>query len=250
MPLLDADDDTMTSFRVDGSGFQFSGVDINNHLKASEYTLVSIASDRSSSVYGFASEIEMCIKTAIEGCQRSPRVDNLLARLVCFNHNLEEIHGFKHLTDCSLDSYTGFLKPGGTTSLYDASIDALDSLSTYGKALQAQDYTANGLAVIITDGQDVGSTFTANSVKEALIRARRTESLESILTILIGINVQDPGIAQYLADFQASVGFDQYVEAKDASPSTFAKIAGFISKSVSSQSNARGSGTASQPITF
>lgn len=247
MPLFDTDD--MSSFKATGSGFHFSGTNISN-LGASEYTLVGIACDRSSSVAGFATEIEGCLKTSLEGCQKSPRVDNLLVRLLAFNQDVREEHGFRPLADCHLAKYDGFLKPGGTTALYDASIDLVDSLATYGKSLIDQDYTVNGLVVVLTDGVDVGSTFKAHHVKEALQRALKSEALESLVSILIGINVQDPEVSKFLAKFKDEASFGQYIEAKDASPKTFAKIAGFISKSVSSQSQAVGSKAPSQPITF
>lgn len=248
MPLFDTDD--MTT-KTTGSGFQFSGVNINN-LGASEYTLVKIATDRSSSVYSFASEIEGCLKTSLESCQKSPRVDNLLASVSAFNHQIEEIHGFRELSRCHLASYDGYLKPGGSTVLYDASIEAIDSMSAYGKDLIAQDYMANGIVIIITDGMDVGSVNTPKQVKEAIHRAKMSENLESILTILIGINVGEPSgeVSRYLKKYQTDAGIDQYVEAKDATPKTLARIANFISKSVSSQSQAIRSGSASQPIAF
>lgn len=248
MPLLD--DDTMSTYQVDGSGFQFSGVDVNNHLTASEYTLVGIACDRSTSVHSFAAEIEGCVKTALEGCLKSPRVDNLMVRTSAFNQKPEQIHGFRHLADCPLSTYSGFLKPGGTTALYDASIDMIGSVAAYGKSLQDLEYTANGIVVIITDGVDVGSTFPVAEVKRTIEKARKSESLESIITILIGINVNDPEVATSLTQYKDAVGFDQYVEVKDASPKSFAKIAGFVSKSVSSQSQALSTGSASQLITF
>jgi|SRR5688572_6972097 len=247
MPLFG--DDDMSSFRATGSGFQFSATNINK-LGASEYTLVAIAADRSSSVSPFAKEIEGCLKSSLEGCQRSPRVDNLLVRLLAFNQKVSEEHGFRPLADCHLANYDGFLQPGGTTSLYDASVDAIDSLATYGKSLIDQDYTVNGLVCVLTDGMDVGSTFAAAHVKEALQRALKSEALESLVSILIGINVQDAVVSKYLQTFQQDAGFSQYIEAKDASPKTFAKVAGFISKSISSQSQSVGSKSPSQPIAF
>lgn len=247
MPLFDTDD--MSSFKATGSGFQFSGTNINN-LGASEYTLVGIACDRSSSVTDFARDIEGCLKTSLEGCQKSPRVDNLLVRLLAFNHQVTEEHGFKPLADCHIANYDGFLKPGGTTSLYDASVNLIDSLATYGRSLIDQDYTVNGLVVVLTDGEDVGSTFKASHVKEAFQRALKSEALESLVSVLIGINVQDPEVSRFLTRFKDEAGFGQYIEAKDASPKTFARVAGFISKSVSSQSQAVGSKGPSQPITF
>jgi hypothetical protein len=247
MPLFDTDD--MSNFRSTGSGFHFSGVN-TNQLGASEYTLVGIAADRSTSVANFADEIEGCLKSSLEGCQKSPRVDNLLVRLVAFHHKVSEEHGFRPLADCHLANYDGFLKPGGQTSLYDATIDVVDSLATYGKSLIDQDYTVNGLVVVLTDGEDVSSTYKARDAKAAIDRAMKGEALESLVTILIGINVQDPRISQYLQTFQKEAGFAQYVEAKDASAKTFAKIAGFISKSISSQSQSVGSKAPSQPIAF
>jgi len=248
MPIFD--DDDASGFKTTGSGFHFSGTNVNNLLNASEYTLVSIGADKSSSVSGFAQEIEGCLKSSLEACQKSPRVDNLLVRYVTFNHRIEEQHGFRPLADCHLAKYDGTIQPMGSTSLYDASVNLVDASATYGKELQDQEYTANGLVVILTDGMDVGSTLKASNVKEAVLRARKGEALESLMTILIGINVQDAEVSAYLRAFKDEAGFDQYVEAKDASAKTFARIAGFISKSVSSVSQSVGSGGPSQPITF
>ena len=248
MPLFDTE--YSSSHTTSGSGFHFSGAKLSS-LGASEYTLVGIAADRSPSVQDFAAEIEGCLGSSLEGCQRSPRVDNLLVRLTAFNEHLEEIHGFRPLADCHLGSYPGFLKPGGrATALYDASTELVDSLATYGKLLSDQDYTVNGLVVILTDGMDNASKFRPDDVTAALARAKKAESLESIVTILIGINVTDPTVSDFLRRFKDEGGFQQYVEAKDASAKTFAKIAGFISKSVSSQSQSVGSKQASQPVAF
>jgi hypothetical protein len=254
MPIFD-NDDSAEQFKANGSGFQFSGVGIST-LGASEYTLVSVGTDRSSSVMSFADQIETCVVESFKACQRSARVDNLLARLVSFGGSdrnrkpVHEEHGFRPLADCHLGNYKGFLQPGGGTPLYDASIDLVDSKATYGKSLQAQDYTANGILIIITDGADYGSTFQAKHVKESIQRARQSEALESLVSLLIGINVQDQQIARFLADFKDEAGFDKYVEAKDASANTIAKLVDFISRSISMQSQAVGSGGPSQLITF
>lgn len=247
MPLFA--DDSNESFKANGSGFQFSGININ-HLGASEYTLFGIACDTSSSVTPFAAEIEGCLKSSLESCQRSPRVDNLLARFITFNSHVEEQHGFRPLADCHLGNYTGSIKPGGQTVLRDATVNLIDSLATYGKQLIDSDYIANGILVVITDGCDVGSTLGIKQVQEAMKRAMVSESLESLVSILVGVNVTEPTVSQFLSDFKDQAGFTQYVEAADASSKTLAKLANFISKSVSSQSQSVGSGSPSQAITF
>ena len=243
------DDSDNATYQTIGSGFQFSSISADE-MGASEYTLVAIAADKSSSVDGFEKEIEGCLKTSLQGCMNSPRVDNLLVRLLTFNSNLDEVHGYKHLADCPIANYDGIIRPGSCTSLYDACISTIDSLATLGRQMIQDKYTANGLSVIITDGCDVGSTQTINAVAEAIARSRRAECLESILNILIGVNVQDQQVSQALNQLKTIGGFDQYIEAKDATPKTFARIAGFISKSISSQSQAIQTGKASVLITF
>jgi hypothetical protein len=247
MPLFG--DDTQESFKANGSGFHFSGVNINQ-LGASEYTLVGIACDTSSSVMDFAQEIEACLRSTIESCQRSPRVDNLLLRLLTFASQISEQHGFRPFADCHEGKYKGVIQCGGQTSLYDASVNLVDSLATYGKQLIDNDFTANGIVVVITDGMDVGSTLNAKHVKDALARAMSSEALESVVSILIGVNVTNPQVSQFLQEFKNQAGFTQYVEAQDASAKTLARLAAFISKSVSSQSQSVGTGGPSQPITF
>ena len=250
MPIFN--DDDATNFKASGSGYQFSGTKLSQlqALGASKYTLVAIGCDRSTSVESFGGDIEKCLKTTLEGCQKSPQVDNLLVRLLAFNHSLEEVHGYRPLADCHLAAYDGFLQPGGQTALYDATVNLADSLATYGQQLVDQDYEVNGLLVVITDGVNVGGKNAVRQSREAIERAKKQEALESLVSILIGINVTDPTVSQYLASFKDEAGFREYVEAKDATAKTFAKIANFISRSVSSQSQSVGSKQASQPVTF
>lgn len=246
MPILN--EESMENFTA-ASGFKFSAMSVSN-LGATEYTLFGLAADKSGSLQGFDSEIEACVRSVMESCQRSPRADNLMARFLTFDHNVNEVHGFKQLADCHPASYQGIIRAGGGTALYDASTNLIDSLASYGKTLIAQDYMVNGIAVIVTDGRDEHSALKAANVKDAIARAMKSESLESLVTILIGVNVTDPTVSGALQRFKDEAGIREYVEVKDATPKTLAKIAGFISQSVSSQSKSVGSKMASQPITF
>jgi hypothetical protein len=247
MPLFDTD--SQETFQANGSGFQFSGINLSK-LGASEYTLVGGAWDVSGSVTSFGQEIEACLINSLEACQRSPRVDNLLNRQLTFASAINELHGFRPLADCHLGNYKGCIQPGGATVLYDASVDLVDSLATYGKQLIDNDFLVNGIIVICTDGADYGSTLKAHHVAEAMKRATQSESLESLVSILIGINITEPAIAKYLEDFKNEVGFSQFIPTVDASPKTLAKLAKFIQASISSQSTAIGSGGPSKLLTF
>lgn len=246
-----SDDKDMDQHKIGGTNFGFSAVKIGSNLGASEYTLFGLAVDTSGSVEGFGTEIEACVRNVFDSCQNSPRADNLMARMITFNHHIQEVHGFKLLADCHLGAYKGCIRPGGGTALYDASGTMIESVAAYGKDLISQDYSVNGLVCVITDGIENGdSTLTVNSVKEAFARAMTSESLESLVSILIGVNVTRPEVGDRLKQFKTDAGFREYIEVDNASAKTMARLAGFISKSVSSQSVKVGSKTPSQPITY
>jgi len=246
MPVLDP---TMESKSLKGSHYGFSAAKISE-LGASEYTLVTIIADVSGSVNAFRQDIEDCIKEVIRSCRRSPRADNLMLRFVLFDTQLKEVHGFRPLSQCDVDSYNGSIKIGGMTALYDAACNAVDAGTAYAKDLTDQDFEVNAIVFVITDGADNASTYTMKSVKESLGRAVTSESLESLVSILVGVNVSDPSIVQYLSDFSQTAEFTQYVEIAKADEKTLARLADFISKSVSSQSQALGTGGASQSLSF
>lgn len=245
-PLMD--DDT-TAAPIKTSHYGFSNINVND-LGADSYTLFGLILDKSGSVTGFRQIIEDAATNVIKGCQNAPRADNMLVRCLTFDSNVDQVHDFKLLVDCAPDSYKGIIRPGGCTSLYDASVNIVESLANAGKDLIAKDYKANGIVVIVTDGEDVGSTHPVGDVKAAVDKARQQECLESIIIILIGVNITDPRISQCLKDFVQAANIDQYIEVDKADPKTFAKIAGFVVASVSSQSQSLGTGSASKPITF
>lgn len=246
MPIIA---DNMDDHAIQGSNYGFSAKRIDE-LGATEYTLVVITCDGSSSVTFFRKEMEDCVKATVGACRHSPRADNLMLRLTLFNRSLQEIHGFRPLSECDVDSYTGSVQTGGTTALYDAGCNAADSVALYGKDLVAQDFDVNAIVVVITDGADNASTMTAGELRKALERAVQSEALESIVSILVGVNVQEPQLSAMLTDLAQTAGFTQYVELGDADANTLAKLADFVSRSVSAQSQALGTGGPSQSLAF
>jgi hypothetical protein len=233
-----------------GGNFRFSAVPLHQ-LGAAEYTLVALGGDRSSSTQGFAQQIEAAFRSVAESCRRSPRADNLMLRAVRFNHQLDEIHGFKLLADVNPQAdYAQQFGALGGTALYDATENLVRSVAAYGKQLADEEYAVNALVVVITDGCDEHSRSGVNAVREAFAEAMKRECLESLVSILIGVNVDNPQVSVRLHEFKQRAGFTQYVEAKDASPQTLARVANFISRSVSAQSSALGSGGPSRALTF
>lgn len=227
--------------------FGFSAVN-PKELGATEYTLVNIVCDRSGSTSGFQKDMENVLKEVVKACQMSPRADNLLIRITRFDDSHEEIHGYKLLESIKLDDYSGSLTPRGVTALYDATLDAVEAVIHYGEELTKQDFTSNGIVFIITDGCDNASTYTPTKVQDALKSVVQKECLESLNTVLIGVNTAQ--VQAELDNFKNDCGLTQFVSLNDASQKTLAKLAAFISKSISSQSNALGTAAPSAPINF
>jgi len=246
MPLLM--DDTMEEIKT-ASNYKFSAVKVDE-LGATEYTLVTIAQDVSGSVYSFKNEMENCLKTILESCQRSPRAENLLLRLVTFNETLEETHGFKMLDQVNQSDYDNILHPLGGTALYDAAQSAVEATKDYATLLYDQDFVTNAIIFIVTDGMDNGSTATPNSVKKAVEKAMQEENLESITIVLVGVSTGTISVSSALQEFQQKGNITQFVDIGEASPNKLAKLANFISRSISSTSQALGSGSASELLTF
>lgn len=219
-------------------------------LQATEYTLVTMVVDVTGSVSGFEKEMEGVLQAVVEACKYSPRADNLMLRLVTFNTSLTEIHGFKLLQECNPDQYKDILKTGGCTALFDAATNGIEATNHYGKSLVKSDYAVNAIVIVLTDGEDNASALSQKDVKKALADAVKGENLESMVSILVGVNVSDPHIKDLLDQFHQSAGFTQFVCVADASAKKLARLAEFVSKSISSQSQALGTGGASKSLTF
>lgn len=248
MPVLNSQN--MDNHSADGSGYGFSSTRIED-LGASEYTLVALVTDVSGSVTGFRKDIENCVKEVVKACRQSPRADNLMLRFTRFDTRVHEVHGFKPLPNCNESDYDGSIVIGGATALFDASVNGIKSLTRYGKDLMDQDFEVNGIVVVITDGDNNAGKATVNTLKAALDGVVKSESVESLVSILVGVNTDAAtGLNQYLDNIAQQAGFTQYIAIDKANASTLAKLADFISRSVSSQSQALGTGGPSQSLTF
>jgi uncharacterized protein YegL len=247
MPLLN--DITLDQIDLPNSHYGYSATRIE-HLGATEYTIATIVCDVSGSTASFAFDMESAIAKIVEACKFSPRADNLMIRLIAFDDSLDEIHGFKLLETCNVADYGGILRPGGSTALFDATENSLSATINYGQQLSAGDFSANAILFVITDGMDNASKFSAKKVKETLARAVSSEALESVISVLIGVNVADKSVSQHLKQFQKEAGITQYIEIDKADAKTLSRLAQFVSRSISAQSQALGTGGQSVSLTF
>lgn len=252
MPRLMATDESMV-IDIPGPGnFQFSAIR-PEQLGATEYTLVTIVCDVTGSVSSFAKELRDMIISVVKGCQSNARAENILVRLVLFSSaiGVHEVHGFLNLSAINPDDYEE-LRPDGGTPLYDATYSSIGATLKYAETLEKQDFIdINGCVYIITDGDDNRSTITPKYIAELTQKAITDESIQSLLTVLIGIfNPGDQHLSDLLDKFHKEAQLTQYIPFGEATPKKLAKLANLISESVSSSSQALADGTQSQPLTF
>jgi len=246
MPKMMTQNQNEEQFQSKGvNSFTFSGVRVEN-LEETEYTLVSILVDTTGSVGGFENELLESLKTSVRSCQKSPRANNLLIRVCEFNSviGVNEVHGFKSLQDINPNDYPGFVT-SGLTPLFDATFNGVKAAVDYGENLISQDFDVNAIVFIITDGCDNCSSVSPSIIADQLRDCKRNEKLDSIVTVLIGINIAD--CKGELMEFKNNANIDEFVDVSEATDSKLAKLAQFISKSVSSTSQALGTGQ-SAPI--
>lgn len=241
-------EETMDIIAINGNGnFQFSALS-TDALDSTEYTLVSLVVDRSGSVHGFSDVIDDMIDNIIKACVKSPTPENLLIRQVDFStqykNGLNEVHGF---TTLKLIPPRKRASCNGGTPLFDATYTAIEASLTYAEdRLIKNGYTANGVVFIVTDGDDTGSVNSPKMIKARMEDAIKGERIESLQSFLIGIN--DQSCKKYLDKFAKEANLTDFISCGDVTPGKLAHLAAWVSKSISSQARARGSGGPSQPI--
>lgn len=246
MPRFDTN---MQTINLPGGGnFQFSAVRPEK-LGATEYTLVTIVVDISASVNFYRKGLLNCVKSIVAACQKSSRVDNLMIRLLSFSEKREEIHGFVPLNQLDPEQYKNFICQGAT-ALYDATYDAIAATNVYATTLFEQDFDVNAAIYIITDGEDNRSTMVPSEIADQIEKAMREEHLNSLITILVGMNLQSPSSSSYLQLFKEQARLTQFIDVAEATPDNLAKLSAFVSKSINVQSQALSSGLTPEELIF
>lgn len=229
----------------------FSGVRPEK-LVETEYTLVTIIVDVTGSVSLFADDLLKCLQMTVKGCQ-SPtrvRVENLLARVLTFNTSVQEVHGFRLITEIDAEKDYQPFTPDGRTAIYDAVYDGVVATIEYAKTLAAQSYNVNAAVYIITDGMDNASKSTKRMIAEKVREARSGEEIESLLTVLVGINTGNSLIEGELKSFVCGAELTAYIDAGDVTPAMLARLANFVTTSIVQTSQKLGTGQSVQSVKF
>lgn len=238
------------SFAVPGRNYGYTGIAIDD-LQSWENTLALGLLDESGSTSPFKRQMEECVKAIVGSLQKHPRKDNLIYAHYHFDTDFREVHGWLPLDAIDLSKYDGCWAGGGQTALYDSTDRVINIVLDYAKRQAAKRYLCNGIIYTITDGADYiatpGNHLDQGDVKKTLASAITSEDLESLVTILIGVN-PSPSVQAELEAYANNVGFTRYIPIEKADEKTLARVAGFVSQSVGHQSQALGQGGPSQQI--
>lgn len=221
-------------------------------LGGSQYTLVTLALDMSPSIEDYIPDMEAMCQEVIKACQKDPNSEAIMMRFIGFHESIVEMQGFTELRHYDPNQFNGVIKVGSATALNEATMNAIVSTEEYGKELVNGDNMCNGVLFIITDGIDNMRGVSTSEIAAALKRIRKdegAETVESINTILIAAS-DDTMVMNALKSFHLNSGLNQLVEMGEANAANLAKLGQFVSQSVSSTSQALGSGGPSQPQTF
>ncbi len=236
--------------KIPGSAFGWSAIK-TDHLGASKYTLVHLVYDNSGSVTVFAPQIRAAAEQSLLGMQRDKStVNNVLIRQITFGLRIKEINPFNlaKLIDPKEIVNALTCDEDGTLA-FDAIDHAIKVTHGEAKDLRDKEYGVNAVIIMMTDGCDNGSTLqSGKSARASLDLLRGAELVESIKTILVKVNVKDPYVSDALDRFAADVGFDQVEDVELIKDKHIARLAGLISKSVTSTAQSNGTGGPSKNV--
>jgi len=189
------------------------------------------------------------IKEIVRASLRSERRHNIMLRVVVAGTTPFEVHGFKLLTECDPADYDCVFGTGGLTALYDATLDGIEAVANFSHFLMQNDFLANAMIFVITDGRDNYSAASPNEVNKALVQAVQDDDLESLTAMLIGIlGVANKTAIAYkeesglLRRFKKDVGFTHYMELDLLNDHELANMTEYICNSIRAVNHALGSG--------
>lgn len=232
------------TFNIANSNYSFSAEKLDS-LEEMEYTLVTIALDLSGSMGGYENDMKSSLTTIIESCKKAPKADNILIRVISFNSHLKEEIGYVPIVAVDPDEIS--FSTTGMTDLYGAAYSAVGATVQYAEDLLSRDILCNGILFVITDGYDTCHAMSPDRVRSVLMESAKEEKLESIISVVIGLGYNQDSVQT--ETIREVLGFSHGKYFGEITSQNLAKLSGFVSKSVSSQSQSLGTGTSAQ-LTF
>jgi uncharacterized protein YegL len=203
-------------------------------IVASDVTLITVLIDASSSIKdrGLEQAVREGQNHLVDAFAGSKEKDAILMALWTFASDMDVLHSYVPVSDAgrlSAKNYHG----SGCTKLYDTWCDALGANVAYAQRLRASGTPCRSVVVVITDGEDVGSTRKAS---ECARLSRDLLASEQFILAFVGVgsDVDFHAVAKSMGVPDGSIAVQ-----KDATPSNLRKVFQMVSQSAIRASQAQ-----------
>ncbi len=138
-----------------------AGKDLED-IEASDVTLVTVLIDASSSIAdrGLEQGVRDGQNALLEAFGHAKERDSILLALWTFSSDMDVLHSYVPVDEATRLDLTNY-RAAGATKLYDTYCDALAANVAYAQRLRDGGTPTRSVVVVITDGEDVGSSKTA-----------------------------------------------------------------------------------------
>lgn len=195
-------------------------------ITATDVTLVTALIDASSSIgdRGLAKAVREGQGALVDAFLGAKQQDSVLLALWTFNHELDVVHSYLPPADAvRLDAKR--YRPGGSTRLYDTWCDALAANVAYAQRLRDGGTPTRSVVVVVTDGEDVGSSRSQADCAR-LSRDVLASELFTLAFVGVGKDVNFRAVAKGMGVPDACVLVDT-----DATPSSLRRAFALVSTS-------------------
>lgn len=188
--------------------------------------------DTSYSVESYIHELNFAFNDFVEAMQKSHVADKLFVSIIEFDAKVKVKTGFQPVANVKHCDFSKHL--GGATSLYDATLQGLESAVNYRKILENSGVETKTLLFVITDGEDNNSKNPPHLVKNLIEKLKSEErSAFSFSSILFGVG----NYANF--DFARKEMGIEHLAKIGSTGQDIKKMIGFISQSISSMSSGK-----------
>jgi uncharacterized protein YegL len=225
----------MENFQAPPLSYSLGGNFDPNDVDQERVVLLGLVIDRSPSTTPFAADFNRAIQEFLEAEKSSHIADELFFQVVTFSSDVTVDSGFAPVVGCDTNRTFFTSNRHGMTAGYDGVKIGLDSMISYGAALEKQAVDVRYNLCIITDGDfNDGNDQSGSSVRATLDKIRSNEAMYGKFTIfLYGVGKD--------VDFERScdnMGIDRTAILRSgASGADFKKMLASVSQSVSKSSS-------------
>lgn len=191
-------------------------------LNTDDVTLLSVIIDESSSMDSVRSDVIDAFNQMARALADSKAADSILMSAWTFANEPELLFGYTPI-DAVKDLTPQDYIPDGATALYDATMDGFTGVVAYGQELRNNGIRTRAVVVVISDGGDNMSQYTASSLKTV---AQDLTRQEFYTLAFVGL-----GDEAYFTSIANSMGFDNVLTVNNT-PGEIRRALNMVSGSV------------------